>query len=49
MNFSIIIPTLNRSASLRITIESLLALNSRCVDRQILVIDNGSMDDPRNS
>jgi len=49
MNFSIIIPTLNRSASLRITIESLLALNSRNIDHQILVIDNGSTDDTRQT
>ncbi len=49
MNFSIIIPTLNRSASLRITIESLLELNCRNLDRQILVIDNGSMDDTRQT
>jgi glucosyl-dolichyl phosphate glucuronosyltransferase len=47
MKFSIIIPTINRSASLRITIESLLALNYPPRDYEILIVDNGSKDNTR--
>ncbi len=47
MIFSIIIPTYNRSDSLKITIDSLLALNSVPQDFEILIIDNGSTDNTR--
>ena len=45
MKFSIMIPTLNRSASLKITLDSLLALNYPPQDYEILIVDNGSKDD----
>ncbi|MFA6222711.1 MAG: glycosyltransferase family 2 protein [Desulfomonilaceae bacterium] len=47
MKFSIIIPTLNRSASLKITLDSLLALNYPPQDYEILIVDNGSKDNTR--
>ena len=47
MRSSIIIPTFNRSASLKITVASLLALNSSPRDHEIIIVDNGSTDDTR--
>ena len=45
MPISIIIPTFNRSASLQITLASLLALKSLSRDHEIIVVDNASTDD----
>ncbi len=45
MMFSIIIPTRDRAPSLKRTLESLLSLEELGVDREILVVDNGSRDD----
>jgi glucosyl-dolichyl phosphate glucuronosyltransferase len=47
MKFSIIIPTINRSASVKITIDSLLGLNYSWQDYEILIVDNGSTDNTR--
>jgi len=47
MKISIIIPTFNRSASLKITVASLLALNPSPRDHEIIIVDNGSTDDTR--
>jgi glucosyl-dolichyl phosphate glucuronosyltransferase len=44
MKFSIIIPTVNRSSSLEITINSLLSLDFPPQDYEILIVDNGSTD-----
>lgn len=44
MRSSIIIPTFNRSVSLKTTIKSLLNLNSLPLDYEIIVVDNGSTD-----
>lgn len=47
MKTSIIIPTVNRSVSLRQTIGSLLSLNSDRESWELLIVDNGSTDDTR--
>ncbi len=44
--FSVIIPVYNRAESLRTAIESVRAQS--CQDFEILVVDDGSSDDPRN-
>ncbi len=48
MKTSIIIPTVNRSASLKRTFRSLLALNSDFDSLEIIIVDNGSNDDTRS-
>lgn len=47
MQISIIIPTFNRSASLKITVDSLLALSSSQRDHEIIIVDNGSTDNTK--
>lgn len=48
MQTSIIIPTVNRSASLTQTFASLLALKSDYDSVEIIIVDNGSSDDTRS-
>lgn len=47
MKFSIIIPTINRSVSLNIAINSLLTLNASPQDYEILIVDNASTDNTK--
>ncbi len=47
MKFSIIIPTINRSSSLKITVNSLLSLDFPPEDYEILIVDNCSTDNTR--
>lgn len=47
MRFSIIIPTFNRRSSLKNTLESLLNLNYSPENYEIIVVDNGSIDNTR--
>ena len=47
MRFSIVIPTLNRSDSLRATIDSLLGSKFSPHEYEILIVDNGSTDNTR--
>ncbi len=47
MKTSIIIPTVNRSASLKETFASLLCLDANYDSIEIIIVDNGSVDDTR--
>ena len=49
MKTSIIIPTVNRCASLSETIGSLLSLNSDRESWELIIVDNGSTDDTREA